>query len=123
MKEVAGGERASRLSIPVQLISGRRPAASMDDLVRGRAAVRHVSGRLVGISDRDGADGPEPVGHTERVSYCVDPVDGDAEEQAPSPSFTAVSRISREAKPVSMSQYGAGHQASAGSTKPLSASA
>jgi hypothetical protein len=45
---------------------------------------------------------------------------GMPKKQAPRPASTAVSSISNEAKPVSMSQYGAGHQASEWSAWPLS---
>gem|GEM_PF-6677276 len=41
-------------------------------------------------------------------------------KHAPSPASTAVSSISSDANPVSMSQYGAGHHASDRSVKPLS---
>ena len=44
-------------------------------------------------------------------------------KHAPSPSSTAVSSMSRDAIPVSMNQYGAGHRASARSSQPLSGSA
>ena len=82
------GHRKERGAPPldsVQLASGRRPAASMDDLVRRAPAMGHVSGRLAGVSDRDSTDGSELVGHAERLSYCVDPVDGDAKEAGAEP--------------------------------------
>ncbi len=45
---------------------------------------------------------------------------GSPKKHAPSPASTTVSSICRDANPVSMSQYGAGHHASLRSVCPLS---
>ena len=45
---------------------------------------------------------------------------GSPKKHAPSPASTTVSSICREANPVSISQYGAGHRASLRSVHPLS---
>jgi hypothetical protein len=82
------------------------------DVGLGASEVADVAGRLIAVADRDRSDGVNSGGTSNASRNGSIRSTGIPKKHAPSPASTAVSSISRDANPVSMSQYGAGHQAS-----------
>ena len=80
-----------------------RVTGSVDSLGLGLASAAQVAWRLVAVANGDRSD-RELRRNAERRPVGIDPLDRNAEEKAPSPASTAVSIISSDANPVSISQ-------------------
>ena len=100
---------------------GLPPLAPVQHLRRGPAPVAQVAGRLVAVPTEMAPMGVNWGGMPNSARKASIRSGGSPKKHAPSPASTTVSSICRDANPVSMSQYGAGHRASLRSVHPLSA--